>query len=287
MKTIILGNGFDIDLGFPTRYKDFLGSTDFLQYLYDGLTTTAPNDHPSNIFKYIEKQVKEDSRWTDVEYTLSEYAKQGNLYLKTRLGQKASPNVSNQEISLSYDNLIRSLKDYLLSIQFTKLAKRSSVAYAFLKAISSYDENDLSVLSFNYTLPKEIFPELNIANKIENIHGDIKSNIILGFNDSGLYDSTYEYMVKIKGRDSKVADVKSKIYMSDELVFFGHSLGESDRDYFQDTLRFYSKRVIFITYNDESKAAILNELNKMGASFIINHAEWYYTSQPSNRIIIL
>ncbi|MBQ0082178.1 MAG: hypothetical protein KBT41_02705, partial [bacterium] len=27
MKTIILGNGFDLNLNFPTSYKDFIAST--------------------------------------------------------------------------------------------------------------------------------------------------------------------------------------------------------------------------------------------------------------------
>lgn len=127
---------------------------------------------------------------------MSVYAKQGDINLRTRLGLKISPNVSNQEISHSYDNLVLSLQNYLASIHFTELVNQSSMAYAFLKAISSYDASDLNVFSFNYTLPKEILPELNIANKIENIHGDIKNDIILGFNDSGVYDSTYEYMVQ-------------------------------------------------------------------------------------------
>ena len=37
---------------------------------------------------------------------------------------------------------------------------------------------------------------MNLKGKIVNIHGNIESDIILGINDSRLYDSSYSYMVK-------------------------------------------------------------------------------------------
>ena len=67
-KTIILGNGFDLDLGFPTSYKNFIESTSFTSNLWSGMHLAyGIGPHPSNLFRYIQSKAAEDPRWTDIE----------------------------------------------------------------------------------------------------------------------------------------------------------------------------------------------------------------------------
>lgn len=286
-KTIILGNGFDLNLGFPTSYKDFIASTAFTSNLWSGMPFAyGVGSHPSNLFRYIQSKAAENPRWTDIEKLLSEYSKKGEVSISTRRGSASVPNVSTQEIYGYYEQLKNSLRDYLRSIKFQEKANRSSLAYSFLSAISGYNGADLSVLSFNYTLPEKIFPELNLKGKIVNIHGNIESDIILGINDSGLYDSSYSYMVKTKDYVSQLSLVREKILEADELVIFGHSLGETDRDYFQNTLPFLHKRVIIITKNVFSNEEIRNELMSINAYHVRDNAEWYFTEQGANIVIL-
>lgn len=286
-KTIILGNGFDLNLGFPTSYKDFIASTAFTSNLWSGMPFAyGVGSHPSNLFRYIQSKAAEDPRWTDIEKLLSEYSKKGEVSISTRRGSASVPNVSTQEIYGYYEQLKNSLRDYIRSIKFQEKANRSSLAYSFLSAISGYNGADLSVLSFNYTLPEKIFPELNLKGKIVNIHGNIESDIILGINDSGLYDSSYSYMVKTKDYVSQLSLVREKILEADELVIFGHSLGETDRDYFRDTLPFFQKRVIIISKNGASKDEISNELMSINAYHIKDHAEWYLTEHGASIVIL-
>lgn len=286
-KTIILGNGFDLDLGFPTSYKNFIESTSFASNLWSGMHLAyGIGPHPSNLFRYIQSKAAEDPRWTDIEKLLSEYSKKGEVSISTRRGSASAPNVSTQEIYGYYEQLKSSLRDYLRSIMFQEKANRSSLAYSFLSAISGYNGADLSVLSFNYTLPEKIFPELNLKGKIVNIHGNIESDIILGINDSRLYDSSYSYMVKTKDYVSQLSLVREKILEADELVIFGHSLGETDRDYFQNTLPFFHKRVIIISKNVFSKEEICNELKSINAYHVRDNAEWYLSEQSASVIIL-
>ena len=60
-KTIILGNGFDLDLGFPTSYKNFIESTSFASNLWSGMHLAyGIGPHPSNLFRYIQSKAAED-----------------------------------------------------------------------------------------------------------------------------------------------------------------------------------------------------------------------------------
>ena len=127
---------------------------------------------------------------------------------------------------------------------------------------------------------------MNLKGKIVNIHGNIESDIILGINDSRLYDSSYSYMVKTKDYVSQLSLVREKILEADELVIFGHSLGETDRDYFQNTLPFFHKRVIIISKNVFSKEEICNELKSINAYHVGDNAEWYFTGQGANIVIL-
>lgn len=287
-KTIILGNGFDINLGLPTRYSQFIASNEFkLQYGSDWPNLSVNGDeHQSNLFRHIYMKANSDERWTDIEKILSEYAKSGFVQYMTKRGPKSVPNVSNAEIYRYYENLKVSLKRYIAGILYPMYINRKSLAYNFLLSISRYPYGDISVISFNYTLPSSFLPELNLSNKIYNIHGDINSDIVLGFNDSGRYDSSYDYMVKSKEPGNRIEMVQSRILSADELVVFGHSLGESDRDYFRDVLPSFSKRVIFITYDDASMHSMIRELNDMNAYSVINNSEWYFTSRDNNLIVL-
>lgn len=71
----------------------------------------------------------------------------------TKRGPKSVPNVSNAEIYRYYENLKVSLKRYIAGILYPMYINRKSLAYNFLLSISRYPYGDISVISFNYTLP--------------------------------------------------------------------------------------------------------------------------------------
>lgn len=64
-KLLIIGNGFDIDLGLNTGYKDFVNSEYFKSCL-----------HKNALFNYIYSSFEDnDKKWIDVENVLLEYSK--------------------------------------------------------------------------------------------------------------------------------------------------------------------------------------------------------------------
>lgn len=130
-RIIILGNGFDLDLKFPTAYKDFIDSPEFKSNLWSGGPWTFSNSsHPTNLFNYIQSKAAEEEeyRWTDIEKILSEYSRKGEISISTKGGKTPAHNVSSQEVYGYYEQVKESLKQYISRINFHEIADRNSVA---------------------------------------------------------------------------------------------------------------------------------------------------------------
>lgn len=69
MKILILGNGFDLDLGLDTRYSDFAKSQQWKE-LYKEFKHT----NKDNLAGFLKEKANED-KWFSIEESLAEYAK--------------------------------------------------------------------------------------------------------------------------------------------------------------------------------------------------------------------
>ena len=69
---LVIGNGFDLDLGLPTSYKDFLESSYFRSHLNTEIVTMKYDKdlkEGNNLFRYLrEKYVSQN--WIDIEKEL-------------------------------------------------------------------------------------------------------------------------------------------------------------------------------------------------------------------------
>jgi Bacteriophage abortive infection AbiH len=119
----IIGNGFDLSLGLPTSYGDFLKSDNFLQH------TNLP------LFEYL-KAVNESLRWIDIEAELVKYS-----------SKNASQKLLNgSNFSDEYKLLKKSLMEYILSINM-KIDEKSC-AYQMVK--DNYSHEGSQVLSWGF-----------------------------------------------------------------------------------------------------------------------------------------
>ena len=60
---LIVGNGFDLSMGFQTSSGDFMKSSYF------------PNEETSYLCSYLHNQYEENMGWIDIENELSEYSR--------------------------------------------------------------------------------------------------------------------------------------------------------------------------------------------------------------------
>ena len=106
------------------------------------------------------------------------------------------------------------------------------------------------------------------------MHGCLADrSAILGINDSvGTIDGNYDFLRKSFNLHYGSHPVSYDLQDADEVVFFGHSLGDNDYHYFQSFFKHQCKMnmerherrdITIFTYNDSSRREIMHTLHKM------------------------
>lgn len=261
---LIIGNGFDLDLGWKTSYKDFYLAK---QHIYDWY----------NRNKFIENMVKKDA-WYDLEG-----------YLRTcALSLHSKVDVEN--FMAFYQICVNLIKDYLYdkTSAVYRNTRKDSCAYQLLSGIS----NETDVITFNYSDPF-LQESLNAPKNLIHLHGSLMSgdamaNPILGFDEK-----TVEINRLIENSDAKDL-IKSRkhnyretfinlIKQADVIVIYGHSLSITDSDYFAPFLQNLSKgklgnkKLYIVTYDNN---AVIN-IRKNMEVYDVNYDDILYNSDTT------
>lgn len=257
-RLLILGNGFDLSLGRETRYSDFAKSRFW------------PENLKSELFSYLEEKANLE-RWFDLESELARYIqtvrKESSAYVTTRPGRAKQDRADFKEI-------VEALIAYLKNVERKDVNCDSIAAKVF--RLACWDSAFSKIYSFNYTDLDKLSEKLNLAGVpiVEYVHGCLADDsAILGINDTedtlgGLYD----FMRKSFNPHYSSHPVSYDLKTADEVVFFGHSLGDNDYHYFQSFFRHQckenlapeEKRTITIFTKDENgRMAIMRTLHKM------------------------
>lgn len=257
-RLLILGNGFDLCLGRDTRYSDFVNSRFW------------PDNLKSKLYKYLESK-NQIGKWFDLEKELASYIrwseKETSAYIATR------PSRANLD-EADFKVIVEALITYLKNVERKEVIRESIAAKVF--SLACRDSAFSKIYSFNYTdlfiLSKKL--ELLSIPVVEYVHGCLADDsAILGINDTedtlgGLYD----FMRKSFNPHYSSHPVSYDLKTADEVVFFGHSLGDNDYHYFQSFFRHQcdenlspeEKRTITIFTKDENgRMNIMRTLHKM------------------------
>lgn len=265
----IIGNGFDIDLGLPTSYRDFVKSEYWpchspIPEMVDHLVYDTKCLH-----NYLNEQTTINS-WYDLENILGKYACCPPGYHNGSFGQRTIQQA--QADKLLYDNLVHSLTMYLKSTMLNK-PNNDSVAARVLRQLLSQDFN-LKIFSFNYTDLNILASELGIADKFKTIHvhGDLNNGIILGIERKLEFCPAYRYMCKEYNHNYTSTTLIHHLDTFNYIIIFGHSLSSIDYHYFQTFFHNQSrdildmakrKSITIFTYNEESAWDIRDQLSCM------------------------
>lgn len=256
-KVFIIGNGFDLDLGWKTRYSDFAKSPFWHSegISYDGLSE----------FLYNKSQLE---KWFDLEMALLEYASTDDGHRFFSRNDYALRKDRNQ-----FDLLTTSLMDYLAKEQEKPIYKESVAAKVFRAIIAN--GYFTSIYTFNYTDLYKIAIQLGLNSSFpfEYVHGSLeKRNAILGVEDKTDLQQGYSFLYKTFNSHYESHHIQYDLAEADEVVFFGHSLGKNDYHYFQqffrrqsteELTRNQSKRITIFTYDDNSRINLMEQLREM------------------------
>lgn len=262
---LVIGNGFDIDLGLKTKYKDFIDSkyfTDFIEgHIFDNIGNFVDD---LNIFDYLSLKGRDKENWIDIEQELATLAT--SMYAYNKNVRRKASNKEEETFKL----LHKQLCSYLKSIDYRDINKSTSLKLLSVLCKCTHVE----ILSFNYTDLHKLNQYLpcKLNKPIDYVHGKIEDeSIILGFEDDIEIDNSYTFMIKSFSPHYSSHNVRQKLLEANEVIFFGHSLGSTDYHYFQDLFKRQSnpdladqKQIIRIFTGDEkSRRDILIRLREM------------------------
>lgn len=294
----IIGNGFDLDLGMPTKYLDFAASEywptskksiwkhDDSSHSNSGVFSLNVIADSPKLEEAIEK-AKNRETWFDLEGELLEYSKvfDTNDTNYIRFSRESPNEVKN---NVDYFNRLRdSLNDYILEVQENQDIKKDCIASDVLKAVvgNGYFE---SIYSFNYTDLNAIARRIGITQEIKytHLHGNVMDNsIILGVDETELRKG-YEIFHKSSSRSYRSHDLYNSLIAARELVIFGLSFGSIDYSYFDrffkqlsegESIRDDKKQYITVfTKDDNSRLGIITNLRNMGINIQRLYAQSHF-----------
>ena len=259
---IVIGNGFDLDLGWDTSYKSFYEK-------HDGWKIHRTDE--DDLFQYVIHKVP--GNWFDFERTLHEYA----LYR----AKNPFPNDNSYKIDRDIQDY-NTFKDQLARFitEGSKIpVKKDSHAYRLLEVYVRAKRNTtathffpIRLFSYNYTPLLQVLLDIDSSVKAgyTPVHGMVESNnIIFGFHDDPNVPKEYRSLQKSMDENYKSSDLVTVSLQAKTIIFFGLSLGYIDGVYFKNLFeqisnlanpQMINKRVVFITKDTQSGNNIKNNL---------------------------
>ena len=258
---LIIGNGFDLDLGIKTKYIDFANSE---YWPFEERVSFEENTLPF----FLNSRKNKVETWFDLEELLAKFARDNSIFSKEKI----------IDTMREFEILKKRLKEYLEKqedVFFEEMKENTqtkkmshSILQDFLKM------QGRKIYTFNYTNTQKIAKSLisGFEDNVTHIHGSIKeNNIILGTGDQRDIPDPFFQFYKSASPNYSSNNLVEDLNNADEIYIFGHSLGRNDHDYFSDFFKMassnpkvpqYSKKIkirIF-TYDNNSEIDIKKQL---------------------------
>ena len=303
-RILIVGNGFNLDLGFKTSYGAFCEKF-FKNNVINELHCK------SGLFQFLKEKADKSEYWFDLEDEMRNYVLESRFICSsTKKEDLLFYNYLNSYThfwmtTFGYITEFNELKEYHQdnpnSLDSTvnrfpnRIRNRDSIAYDIIKHIVSNKSYFNQIVSFNYTNLRNILrcvlgetvgfgqPQLDTQFEqlppVQYLHCNFDDDkVILGIEQVILnkdhqrveVPEAFSFLQKCNQFSSlsERQRVIEDIMAADELVIFGHSLGTSDADYFRPLFKdMFAEKPLH-----ERKITIITRDNN---SDILRHIETY------------
>lgn len=265
---LIIGNGFDIDLGLPSKYSDFADSPEFHDLARRMHDMYFEEERKNSLVLQIQ-QASNNSNWFDIEEEIHKYVL-NHPYLDDNM---------IRHVRSEFDALKRALTNYLkrVSKELEHKANKQRLAYVLLTILQNSPLSKIDIY-FNYTNP-ELFMEMPTYHEIGKgfftyVHGSLRyDDIVLGcdLKKGEKVNRQLSFMYKYNMLN-KANHVARHILEAKEVIFFGHSINEMDFCYFREFFKDASaapkpiRHLSIITYDETSERNIKDNIQNQGIS---------------------
>ena len=296
-RVLIIGNGFDLDLGLKTGFSDFIISKDWPSPSENSL------EGDWDLLSFLDSRRNGES-WFDLENQLSDFAKLPKAVgIRSYIRRSVETNIGH------YETLRKALMTFLNKEVESFEADKDSVAAFFLN--HRMDALFSSVYSFNYTnyptlysrVSGKKFKPLLIPSYFRfsedssfvHIHGSLPGeSAIIGIADGIDTVEGYSFLYKTFSPFYHSCSLWYDLQEAREVIFYGHSLGPQDYHYFQDffssccqvytSKREEKRRIVFITKDESCRVKLLEQIRQMNDKksdlfFLLNEVHFVYTTQ--------
>lgn len=253
-KALIIGNGFDINIGLKTSYPDFMKWLDKKQEITG-----------SYLYHYLQERnlsMEEKQEWVDIEFELRNYSKKlskNDIEHTVQMKYEELEKLENSRNNFrgEYIQICNLLRRYLIEQQdeARSLNLEQQDAIKILDKLSHNLSHPLQVISFNYTTILDKRPNIIM----HHVHGSLDTDgFVFGIEDGEDINKQHSFLYKSYNRDLNVNYLNKKLDDAQQITFFGYSLGQTDHSYFDDFFKEQStarcSRKSFIFYYYDQKA---------------------------------
>lgn len=264
-RLLIIGNGFDVELGMKSRYSDFAKSKVWQEKIENNALMLSRN---GLLRALVDAKGKE--AWFDIESSMMHYIRKQEELHEAYGYQLASTDREEYQVICS------ALKEYLSDESETFHMKNDSVAESAFKDLMKVGLFH-KIYTFNYTDINDLADRLGVHAQPEvcHVHGSLAQDddIILGVEGEHIIPKDYKFMYKSSSKYYRSSNLYEDLNSANEIVFFGHSINGMDFDYFRhffkvqsdDEANGYKRKYIRIfTYNNDSANDIKYSLRENG-----------------------
>lgn len=219
---LVIGNGFDLDLGLMTKYSDF--ANDRNPEWRNFLEMKDIRDISKYRKEFVEhmQMAREKEYWFDIEQEIYRFV---NGHFNPQEAQVGS-------IRMQFEQLRNCLKKYFRRVAVAPNVKEKSLAKDLLIRLDSLDYG-CNIITYNYT---NCFSLCGLPQrKIHPIHGTLDWDMTLGCREyegkKPIVRWDFLYKLMYQGTKDKLTQYFSN---SQEVIILGHSLNRIDYCYFED-----------------------------------------------------
>lgn len=302
----ILGNGFDLDLGFDTRFSDYIKSVHFQGNNNDilGLKHHRNRNELIEIANHLES-ISKSELWFDLESEIVNYYK--DLLSPSKIGiySQSENEKIKEKLKIHKQHIISAIKKTINNFLIAEIVSKynnnkipkneNSKSSILLKKmlIEIIGRNSSKIITFNYTGVEVLKNELksllpvdynkNIDyNKIIQIHGSINQsnktdNLVFGSSSSEINDKNLAPLFdKTRQPSIKTGNWSTQFFNNfKRFVIFGHSFGETDSYFFKNLIDHFienetaERKEIFIYTTEDGRDSIIDKIDEKYISYEI------------------
>lgn len=268
---LIIGNGFDIDLGLPSRYSDFVKSKEWDNVVKGVNTFLQLEDYRRHSLIGQLQLASKESKWFDIEEEIHKFV----------ISHPDNTDEAIGEIKSEFEAIKNALANYLKRIskryESNNIVVDDTKLSAYLLSILNRENISVSELFFNYTSPHsfiEFDDSFNEKCTLTYVHGKLDDgDIVLGcdLQPGEEVNRQLSFMYKYNMLN-KANHVARDILEAKVVIFFGHSINEMDFGYFREYFKAASasphpaRHLTIITYDEQSERAIKDNIRNQGIS---------------------